>query len=134
MGGVTTGTNDSCATAENLGTVTLSSSSVVTGSLSSIVGTSYDLTQDQDFYTFTVGEDGSYEIDLDCFSTGADANGLDLVILDSSCGYLGETGPSQPYASMGSPPLTAGTQIIVVVIGMSGTTPLPYRLSIVPMP
>ena len=130
LGGSTTGTNDSCATAEDIGTVTLSTSLVVTGSLASCGSAAFDFTKDQDYYIFTVGEDGVYDLDLDCFSTGSDLNALDLVIFDSNCNYLNDTYATQPYAGMTSPTLTAGTQIVMLVLGYNGAPPIPYRLTV----
>lgn|GEM_PF-1814172 len=132
VGGSTTGTNDSCATAENVGTVSTGNSLVITGSLFSTGGGTLDLTKDQDYYLFTVGSNGNYLIDVDCYSSGADSNLIDLAIFDTSCTYLTQSGAMQPVAELNGTGLTAGAQYILTVLASNGTAPVPYHITITP--
>jgi hypothetical protein len=141
-GGPDTGTNDSCATAENIGTVTQSQSVVVAGVLanSGNDGTYLNANDDFDLYEFTIGETGNYNITLDCFTTGTDGEWLQLQIIDSACSsqlWGGTNFDGTNYStsiSESGAGLTAGSQYILAVVGIAGTPLQPYRISIDPVP
>jgi hypothetical protein len=130
-GGTPGGTNDSCATAENVGTVSSGNSVEIHGSLASTGGGHWDFSKDQDYYLFTAGSDGIYNFYLDCYSSGSDNNLVDIALFDASCGYINETGYGSPVLSLPAT-LTSGSQYIFVVFGFDGTAPLPYRFTFSP--
>jgi hypothetical protein len=134
-GGSATGTNDSCATGENPGAVSAGSDVVITGSLSSTGGGSWDLTQDQDFYLFTAGTAGNYTFALDCYSTGTDNKLVDIFIwsADGSCSYIYDSGPASPYNEVSTTsPLAPGDSVYIAIFAYDGTGPIPYRLTLIP--
>lgn len=131
VGGPANGTNESCATAENLGVISSGSDMVVHGSSALTGGGSFG-PADQDYYTFTVGTTGLYTITLDCFSTGADNNLMDIVIFGpNGCNYIFDTGAGQPVLST-SNTLNAGDVWIILPFPYNGTAPMSYRLTISP--
>ncbi len=125
-----TGTNDSCATAENVGTVTSGTPLVISGSLNPAGAGAYN--GDLDYYLFTAGSTGVYTFTVDCYSTGTDSNLLDLVIFDSTCTYVYDPGATQPGISVTSPSLNPGDSYYLMVTSYSGVAPIPYHLTISP--
>ena len=123
------GINDSCATAENLGVINGGGAVVVHGSSASTGGGSFSPSADQDYYTFTVGTTAQYTFTLDCFSSGADTNLMDIVIFDNNCNYVYDPGAGQPVLDVYNT-LNAGDVWNVMVFPYNGTAPMPYRLTI----
>ena len=125
-----TGTNDSCATAENIGTVSSGTPLVISGILSSAGTNSF--TGDFDYYQFTAGSAGMYTLTLDCFSTGADSNLLDIVIFDSTCTYVNDPGATKPVVTTTSPALNPGDVYYFLITAYNGAAPIPYHFTISP--
>lgn len=123
-----TGTNDSCATAENIGTVFTGAPLVISGSLNPAGAGAYN--GDTDYYFFTAGSAGTYSLTVDCYSTGTDNNLLDLVIFDTGCNYLYDPGATQPVISVTSPALNPGDSYYFMITSFNGTAPLPYHFTI----
>jgi hypothetical protein len=125
-----TGTNDSCGTAENIGVVASGTPLVISGFLNPAGAGAYN--GDTDYYFFTAGSAGVYTFNVDCYSTGADSNLVDLVIFDNTCAYLYDPGATQPGISVTSPSLTPGNSFYLMVTSFNGATPIPYHFTIIP--
>jgi len=131
--GGATGSNETCGTAEDIGTANSTNSIQLAGSLNSAGndGSNYLSTVDWDYYLVTIGENGTYEFTLDCYKPTGGSQDFDLLIFDSTCTYLGGsfTGDVSGSAELlNSPPLTAGQQYYVAVVGWDGPAQSPYRL------
>ncbi|HVZ80219.1 MAG TPA: hypothetical protein VHE12_05370 [bacterium] len=124
-----TGTNDSCATAENIGTVYSGTPLVISGVLNPAGTNAYN--GDTDYYLFTAGSTGTYTLTVDCYSTGSDSNLLDIVIFDTGCNYLFDPGPAQPGNSANAP-LNPGDSFYFMITAYSGAAPIPYHFTITP--
>jgi hypothetical protein len=135
------GTNENCSVAENIGTVTQSNSIQVTGVLtnSGNDGTYLLPNDDMDAYLFTSGEDGWYQVTLDCFTTGSDGNWMEMDIIDGSCSstaWSGNNYAGGPFTTsiFDAGSLPAGSQLYIGVFGIAGQPLMPYRISVDPIP
>lgn len=126
--GAGTGTNESCATAEDIGIVTTGNSVVISGSLFTAGVSSF--TGDFDYYKFTAGSASTYTFSLDCYSNNIDNNLLDIVIFDVSCNYVFDPGATKPGIIQPTPPFNPGDVYYLLITAYNGAAPIPYHFTI----